>query len=134
VGAALALLIAIAALALAIVAFMSTIRDEKLKPGRLVQTRVNSDYTGGPVLFPVDDFYIGYNSDFDFRAWYVYPPGFYGHMRGCKVVWDSDAVVETGHGPEGPGLYVDSTETANWCPGPPTGDWTGLRRSRGSKA
>jgi hypothetical protein len=107
VGASLALLIAIGALALSLVAFMSTIRDETLKPGRLVQTRVNSDYLGGPILFPVDDFYIGYNSDFDFRAWYVFPPGFYGHMRGCEIVWDPDAVVERSDGTEGPGLFVD---------------------------
>lgn len=107
VGASLALLIAIGALALSIVAFMSTIRDETTKPGRLVQTRVNSDYLGAPVLFPVDDFYIGYNSEFDFRAWYSFPPGFYGHMRGCEVIWDPGATVERAEGTEGPGLYVD---------------------------
>jgi hypothetical protein len=107
VGAALALLFSLVALGLAIVAFMATVRDEEIKPGRLVQTRVNSDYAGEPLLFPVDDFFIGYDSRFDFRAFYVYPPGYYGHMRGCRVIWDSNAAVDTDDGQAGPGLYID---------------------------
>jgi len=107
VGAALALALSILAVGLSVVAFMSTIRDEKVKPGRFVQTRVNSDYVGDPILFPVDDFYVGADSTGDFRAYYVYPPGFYGHMRGCKVIWDTGAVIDTLKGPQGPGLYID---------------------------
>jgi hypothetical protein len=107
VGAALALLLSVVAVGLSVVAFMSTVRDEKVKPGRFVQTRVNSDYTGDPIFFPLDDFYIGAASTGDFRAFYVFPPGFFGRMRGCKVVWDPNAVIETLRGPQGPGLYVD---------------------------
>ena len=103
----MALALAIAALGLSIVAFMSTVRDEEVKPGRLVQTRVNSDFAGGPIFFPVDHFYIGYDSSFQFRAFYSYPPGHYGHMRGCQVVWDANAIIDTPDGREGPGLYVD---------------------------
>jgi hypothetical protein len=73
----------------------------------LVQTRVNADYAGDPIFFPVDHFYIGYDSRLQFRAFYAFPPGHYGHMRGCQVVWDSNAIIETGEGTQGPGLYVD---------------------------
>ena len=107
IGAAIALVVAIAAAALAVAAFTATVRDESIKPGRLVSTRVNSDYLGEPLLFPVDDFYIGYDSAFEFRAFYLYPPGYYGHDRGCKVVWDGTAVIDLPSGPEGPGLYID---------------------------
>ena len=107
IGAALALVLSIAALGLAIAAFMATVRDESIKPGRVVQTRVNTDYQGGPILFPIDDFYIGYNSRLEFSAFYVHPPGYYGHQRGCKVVWDPNATIETDAGEQGPGLFVD---------------------------
>lgn len=107
VGAALALVLAIVAVALSTIAFMSTVRDETVKPGRLVQTRVNSDYAGDPIFFPVDHFYIGYDSGLQFRAFYAYAPGFYGQMRGCQVVWDPNAIIDTPEGLEGPGLYVD---------------------------
>jgi hypothetical protein len=103
----LALLLSIAAVSLATVAFMSTLRDEEDKPGRLVQTRLTQDYTGDPQLFPVDDFYIGPSNDNELRAFYVYPPGFFGHQRGCRIVWDGSAAVDTPNGPQGPGLYVD---------------------------
>jgi hypothetical protein len=106
-GAALALVVSIAALAVSVAAYTATVRDESTKPGRLVSTRVNSDYLGEPLLFPVDDFYIGYDSRFEFRAFYVFPPGYYGHDRGCKVVWDNRAVVDTASGQQGPGLYVE---------------------------
>lgn len=107
IGATIALLVAIGAAALAVAAFTATVRDESIKPGRLVSTRVNSDYLGEPLLFPVDDFYIGYDSAFEFRAFYLYPPGYYGHDRGCKVVWDGTAVVALPSGQVGPGLYID---------------------------
>lgn len=107
-GAALALVFSLLAVALSVVAFMSTVRDETIKPGRLIQTRVNSDYLGDPILFPVDDFFIGYDLGGDFYAYYVYPPGFYGHTRGCKLVYDPTAFIDTLSGVrEGPGLYID---------------------------
>lgn len=107
IGAALALILSVAALGLAIAAYTATVRDETVKPGRVVQTRVNTDYQGGPILFAVDNFYIGYNSRLEFSAFYVHPPGYYGHQRGCKVVWDAEATIQTPSGEEGPGLFVD---------------------------
>ena len=86
VGAAFAVVLSIAALSLAIVAFMSTIRDDSVKPGRLVQSRLTNDYTGQPVLFPLDEFFVGRDSEGHIRAFYDFPPGYYGHDRGCRVV------------------------------------------------
>jgi hypothetical protein len=106
-GAALALLLSIAAVAFAIVAFMSTVRDNGDTTGRLVQTRLTNDSDGAPTLFPVDDFFIGRGSDSRMHAFYVYPPGFYGHTRGCKVIWDPAAAVDTPLRKAGPGLYVE---------------------------
>jgi len=107
VGAALALLVSIAAFALATVAFMSTVRDDSPTRGRLVPTRVNSDSTDLPQAFPLDDFVLGRDSDGDFHAFYVYPPGYFGHVRGCRVVWDPDAVIDGPRGRAGPGLYLE---------------------------
>jgi hypothetical protein len=103
-GAAVALLLAVVAVALGMTAFMSTVRDEKEKPGRMVQTRLTQAYAGDPVSFPLDEFYIGHDSNGRLRALYVYPPGFYGHTRGCKVVWSPDEFIAPDHGP---GLFVD---------------------------
>lgn len=92
---------------MAVVAFMSTVRDDGEKPGRLVQSRLTNEYTGQPVFFPLDDFYVGRDNNFRIRAFYVYPPGYYGHSRGCKIVWDATAVVDTEKGRAGPGLYLE---------------------------
>jgi hypothetical protein len=107
VGAAFALVLSIIALAMAVVAFMATVRDDSVKPGRLVQTRLTNEYTGQPVLFPIDDFYAGRDGSGRIRAFYVYPPGYFGYERGCKVVWDSTATVDTEKGKVGPGLYLE---------------------------
>ena len=107
VGASIAVVLSIGALTLAIVAFMSTVRDDSVHPGRLVQSRLTNEYTGEPVLFPLDDFYVGRDSDFHIRALYIHPPGYYGHDRGCKVVWDNTATMETEKGRVGPGLYLE---------------------------
>ncbi len=107
VGASIAVVLSIAALALAIVAFMSTVRDDSVHPGRLVQSRLTNEYTGEPVLFPLHDFYVGRDSNFHIRALYVYPPGYFGHDRGCKVVWDNLAIMDTEKGRVGPGLYLE---------------------------
>ena len=106
-GAALAVVLSIAALAIGVVAFMSTVRDDSEKPGRLVQSRLTNEYAGQPVYFPIDDFFVGRDSEGHTRAFYVYPPGYFGHTRGCKVVWDSAATVDTEKGRAGPGLYVE---------------------------
>jgi hypothetical protein len=107
VGATLALIFSLAALALAIVAYMSTVRDDTATIGRLVQTQLDNTYTGAPVAFPLDEFFIGRGSDGVLHAYYVYPPGYYGHSRGCKVVWDSTTTVDTPHGRSGPGMYLE---------------------------
>jgi hypothetical protein len=107
VGAAAALVLSVVALAIAVAAFMSTVRDDSEKPGRLVQTRLTNEYTGQPVYFPLDDFFAGRDSDGRIRAFYVYPPGYFGHARGCKIVWDNTAIIDTEKGRAGPGLYVE---------------------------
>jgi hypothetical protein len=107
VGAAVAILLALAALALAIVAFMANVRDDGPTPGRLVQTRLTNEYDGPPQAFVVDDFFIDRGSDGRLHAWYAYPPGFFGHSRGCKIIWDPTATIDTARGVAGPGLFVD---------------------------
>lgn len=86
---------------------MSTVRDDSVKPGRLVQSRLTNEYTGQPVLFPLDEFFAGADSAGHIRAFYTYPPGYFGHARGCKIVWDNAAVVDTEKGRVGPGLYLE---------------------------
>jgi hypothetical protein len=102
-GAAVAIVLSIAALALAIVAFMSTVRDDEEKPGRLVQTRITASFDGDPIAFPVDEFFISRDGDGTMHALYAYPPGFFGHMRGCRVVWSADEPGENGVR----GMFVD---------------------------
>jgi hypothetical protein len=98
------LLLSIAAVALGVVAFMATVRDEREKPGRLVQTRVTNEYDGEPLLFPLDEFYMSPGDDGRVRALYLYPPGFFGHNRGCKIVWTAE---RTSPDVAEPGLFVD---------------------------
>lgn len=106
VAAALSVLLAVAAVALAAVAFTATLRDDTPSPGRRVQTRINKTYEGAPTNFPLDEFYLSIDAG-RAHAVYVYPPGYYGHTRGCKVVWvDGDTVVTPG-GTRGPGMFVD---------------------------
>ncbi len=114
VGAAIAVVLSIAALAFAVVAFMSTIRDDSQPIGRLVQSRLTKEYTGQPVLFPLDDFFVGRDNDGRIRAFYLYPPGYFGHVRGCKIVWDNAAVIDTEKGTFGPGLYVEPCSGARF--------------------
>lgn len=106
-GVVVALLLSIAALALAIVAFMSNVRNDGPETGRLVQSQVTNSYEGPPLPFPVDDFFIGRGSDGALHAFYQYPPGYFGHIRGCKLVWDPTAIVAVPAGTSGPGLFLD---------------------------
>ena len=103
----MALLVSLAALALGFAAFMSTLRQKELKPGRVLQTRISKSYEGPPVSFPLDDFYMSRDSEGSVHAVYAYPPGFFGHNRGCRVVWSGDETVTTDDGQAGPGLFVD---------------------------
>ena len=114
VATTIALLLSVAALALAVVAFMATIRDEEMQPGRLVDTRVGSSYTGGPVLFQIDDFYMSRDGSGTLHALYVYPPGYSGHTRGCRVVWDDADTVEFGEETIGPGVFIDPCRGARF--------------------
>lgn len=102
-GLAVSILLSIGAVALAVTAFMSTIRDETLQPGRLVQTRITNAFDGDPQSFPLDDFFVSRGADGALRALYAYPPGFFGQMRGCKVVWSSSEVTAD----PTPGAFVD---------------------------
>jgi hypothetical protein len=107
IGVVVSLLLSIAALALAIVAFMSTIRDDGPTTGRLVQTQITNEYDGAPLPFPVDDFFIGRGTDGVLHALYLYPPGYFGHVRACKVVWEETSIVAVPARTYGPGLFVD---------------------------
>lgn len=106
-GAALALLLSVCAVALGVVAFMATVRDDGPTTGRFVQTRLTNEYDGVPVQFPIDDFFAGRDSDSHIRAYYAYPPGYFGHTRGCRVIWDAAATIDGPKGRAGPGLYID---------------------------
>lgn len=103
-GLAVTLVLSVVAVALAIVAFMSTVRDEKEQPGRMVQTRITNAYAGDPVSFPIDDLFVSRDGDGTLRALYAFPPGFYGHMRGCRVIWSP---TEPGVDGAVDGLFVD---------------------------
>jgi hypothetical protein len=109
VAVTVSLLVSLAALSLGIVAFMRTVRDHNDIAGRLVQTRMTNEYAGSPVWFPLDDFFVGPDSHGDVRAFYAYPPGYFGHQRGCKMVWDQAATIapDRGGSVAGPGLFID---------------------------
>ena len=79
---AVALVLSLAAVALGVGTLMATVRDDGPQTGRLVQTRITNAYTGDPLFFPIDDFYMSRGSDGRMRALYVYPAGFFGHERG----------------------------------------------------
>ena len=106
-GAVIAILISVAALALGIVAFMSNVRNDGPTTGRLVQSQLTNEYDGPPVSFALDEFFLGRGTDGVLRALYQYPPGYYGHIRGCKLVWDPASFVSAPSGTYGPGLFVD---------------------------
>lgn len=85
-GAALALVLSVAAVALGAAALLAALRDDDGERGRFVQTRLVPSESA-PALFPLHEFYASTGEDGVLRALYVYPPGFYGHERGCQVVW-----------------------------------------------
>jgi hypothetical protein len=104
-GAALALTLSVVAVALGLFATLAALRDdEDERPGRLVQTRITPGSSEQPVLFALDGFYMSTGDDGRLRALYVYPPGFFGHNRGCAVEWQPFASVQDA---ERPGLFVD---------------------------
>jgi hypothetical protein len=71
----------------------------------LVQTRVTASFDGDPFAFPVDDFFVSRDGEGAMHALYAYPPGFYGHMRGCKVIWSPTENIGSGSGLVG--AFVD---------------------------
>lgn len=101
------LLMATIALTLSIVAIVST-RSGGEDVGMLVQTDLTNEYTGPALSFPLHDFYMGPDSEGRIRAFYRYPPSYFGRVRGCPIVWDHDATYEAADGHvAGPGVYVD---------------------------
>lgn len=113
-GVALAIVLAVGALAVGGAALVGDIRGNDTATGRLVQTRITNKLSGDPVLFPLDDFYMAPDGAGHVRALYVYPPGFFGHNRGCKVIWQSDATALDGARRFGPGLFTDPCSGAHF--------------------
>jgi hypothetical protein len=105
IAVAFALLLALAGIAIGTTAFFAAERERGDVTGRIVQSRATNEYDGPPLSFPLDEFFIGKGSDGRLHAYYAYPPGYFGHVRGCKVVWDNAATLATP--PVGPGLYID---------------------------
>jgi hypothetical protein len=104
---ALALALSVAAVALGVYAVFASWRDDDDPPGRAVQTRLTRDFQGEPLVFPLDDFYASRGADGRLYALYVYPPGYFGHVRGCRVIWDGSAVTSVDGRSFGPGLFID---------------------------
>jgi hypothetical protein len=105
-GAALALVVSVLALALGSFALLASFRDDDdVSDGRLVQTRLTPGASEQPVLFELDGFYVSTGDDGRLRALYVYPPGFFGHNRGCRVEWRPfEAPATEG---QAPGMFVE---------------------------
>ena len=95
-GAAVAIVLSIVALAVGLAALMQDVRGGGPAHGRLVQTRITNQLTGDPVRFALDHFYMSPDGRGHVVALYEYPPGFFGHTRGCPLVWQGDAVVVAG--------------------------------------
>ena len=113
-GVAFTLVLALAALAVGGAALVGNIRGDGSETGRLVQTRITNRLTGDPVLFLLDDFYMTPDGEGHVLALYVYPPGFFGHNRGCKVLWQHDATALQGGRRFGPGLFTDPCSGAHF--------------------
>jgi hypothetical protein len=113
-GVAFALVVAVAGLALGGAALVGTIRDDGSPSGRLVQTRITNRLNGDPVLFSLDDFYMSPDGEGRVHALYLYPPGYFGHNRGCKIVWQADATALDGARRIGPGLFTDPCSGAHF--------------------
>ena len=86
---------------------MATIRDDEPKPGRLVDTRIGNSLAAEPVLFPLDEFFLSRDGSGALHALYLFPPGYSGHTRGCRIVWDDADTIEFGSDLLGPGLFID---------------------------
>ncbi|MHB8376551.1 MAG: hypothetical protein ACYDEB_06295 [Dehalococcoidia bacterium] len=95
-GVAIAIVLSIAALAVGVAALMQDVRGGGPTHGRLVQTRITNTLSGDPVRFALDRFYMSPEGNGHVVALYEYPPGFFGHTRGCPLVWQRDAVVVAG--------------------------------------
>ncbi len=106
-GAAVSLVLSIVAVALGVAALMATVRDNGPTTGRLVQTRLTSSFVGDPLPFPIENFFMSRDGGGHIHALYAYPPGFFGHVRGCKIVWDATGTIIAGGSSYGPGLFVD---------------------------
>jgi plastocyanin len=113
-------------LAMAAVWMLRT-RDDA--PGRVVEAGPPEAYRHRePILFALDDFYLMSLEGGEFVALYAYPPGYFGHVRGCRIRWEPDATYQgyhagTGATPapvsqqtlvEATGLWVEGCGGSKW--------------------
>jgi len=113
-GAAAALLLSVSAVGVAVAALMATLRDDRGDRGRVINTLVSVEAATDAVLFPLDNLYIVRDGSGDVHALYVYPPGFFGHVRGCRVVWDG-AAPATADPAATPGIFIDPCSGARFA-------------------
>ncbi|MGD9891660.1 MAG: hypothetical protein AB7R89_17440 [Dehalococcoidia bacterium] len=61
-------------------------------PSRIVEAGPPAAYQPNmPISFALDDFYLMALESGEFVALYAYPPGYFGHVRGCRIRWEPDA-------------------------------------------
>jgi plastocyanin len=67
-------------------------------PGRVVEAGPPAAYQPlMPIPFALDDFYLMPLDGGEFVALYVYPPGHFGHVQGCRIHWQPDATYQAYH-------------------------------------
>ena len=103
-GTSVAIMLAIVAVGVALASLMDSVRDDEGRRGRMFNTGVPVSAANDAVLFAADEFYLVSDGEEGVRALYVYPPGYYGHIRGCRVVWDGRATAD---GASATGLFLD---------------------------
>ena len=104
---AFALFLAICAVALGVTALALALQeDDEASSAQVVETRI-ARVDGDPVAFPLHDFYLSGDGEGRPLALYLYPPGYYGHVRGCRVLWVPSDTIQVDGLFAGPGLFVD---------------------------
>jgi plastocyanin len=98
-------------------------------PGRVVEAGPPGAYQPRmPIPFALDDFYLMPLEDGEFIALYAYPPGYFGHVRGCRIRWEPNAAYHAYHAGTGAtpvpasqqtlveatGLWVEGCGGAKW--------------------
>ena len=67
-----------------------------------------------PVDFPLDDFALMRVEGDQFVALYVYPPGFFGHVRGCRVHWEPHTTYDGDTEHPVIGIWTEGCSGAKW--------------------